>query len=132
MFSRDADVLLPQVEVFNLLFIKEHEKRHVVHCVDCARRHAPRLAGFICLEEYKLQELQDVFDNFQLHVVSGAWRGVWRMPGSCEFHLLLFCSRLIQLQLYLLLMSGFSYTIISRKKTVIYPSGVDVSRIISN
>ena len=59
-----------QVEVFNLLFIKEHEKRHVVHCVDCARRHAPRLAGFICLEEYKLQELQDVFDNFQLHVVS--------------------------------------------------------------
>ncbi|XP_043190605.1 lysine-specific demethylase 6A-like, partial [Amphibalanus amphitrite] len=57
-----------EMEVFNLLFIKEHEKRHVVHCVDCARRHAPRLAGFICLEEYKLQELQDVYDNFQLHV----------------------------------------------------------------
>ena len=69
----------PQVEVFNLLFIKEHEKRHVVHCVDCARRHAPRLAGFICLEEYKLQELQDVFDNFQLHVVSR-----WRVESGAE------------------------------------------------
>ena len=78
------------MEVFNLLFIKEHEKRHVVHCVDCARRHAPRLAGFICLEEYKLQELQDVFDNFQLHVVSQGRleTGAPRIPGNCEICLL--------------------------------------------
>ena len=59
-----------QVEVFNVLFIREQEKRHVVHCIDCARKQAPGLEGFVCLEEYKLGELKDVYDNFSLH--SGA------------------------------------------------------------
>lgn len=56
-----------QVEVFNVLFIREQEKRHVVHCVDCARKQSPGLEGFVCLEEYKLSELVEVYDNFSLH-----------------------------------------------------------------
>ncbi|KAL0267841.1 UNVERIFIED_CONTAM: hypothetical protein PYX00_009996 [Menopon gallinae] len=58
-----------EVEVFNILFIREQEKRHVVHCMDCARKQAPGLEGFVTLEEYKMSDLCQVFDNFQLHPV---------------------------------------------------------------
>ncbi|RZF43322.1 hypothetical protein LSTR_LSTR001583 [Laodelphax striatellus] len=58
-----------EVEVFNILFIREQEKRHVVHCMDCARKQAPGLEGFVCLEEYRMRELMDVFDNFTIHPV---------------------------------------------------------------
>lgn len=56
-----------QVEVFNILFIREQEKRHVVHCMDCARKQAPSLEGFVCLEEYRMRDLMDVYDAFTLH-----------------------------------------------------------------
>ncbi|XP_055540149.1 histone demethylase UTY isoform X2 [Wyeomyia smithii] len=56
-----------EVEVFNILFIREQEKRHVVHCMGCARKQAPTLQGFVCLEEYKLAELMQVYDAFVLH-----------------------------------------------------------------
>ncbi|CAL8119045.1 unnamed protein product [Orchesella dallaii] len=56
-----------ELEVFNILFIREQERRHVVHCVDCARKASPNLQGFMCLEEYKLDELMEVYDNFVLH-----------------------------------------------------------------
>ncbi|XP_050519095.1 lysine-specific demethylase 6A isoform X1 [Diabrotica virgifera virgifera] len=56
-----------EVEVFNILFIREQEKRHVVHCMDCARKQSPNLEGFVCLEEYKSQELCEVYNNFVLH-----------------------------------------------------------------
>ncbi|KAG5894949.1 hypothetical protein JTB14_023298 [Gonioctena quinquepunctata] len=56
-----------EVEVFNILFIKEQEKRHVVHCMDCARKQSPNLEGFVCLEEYKLQELCEVYNSFKLY-----------------------------------------------------------------
>lgn len=59
--------LFPQIEVFNILFIREQEKRHVVHCMDCARKQAPSLEGFVCLEEYRMRELMDVYDGFTLH-----------------------------------------------------------------
>ncbi|KAK9507658.1 hypothetical protein O3M35_007466 [Rhynocoris fuscipes] len=58
-----------EMEVFNILFIREQEKRHVVHCLDCARKQAPGLEGFVCLEEYRMSELMDVFDNFTIHPV---------------------------------------------------------------
>lgn len=58
-----------QIEVFNILFIREQEKRHVVHCLECARKQSPSLEGFVCLEEYRMSELMDVFDNFTLHPV---------------------------------------------------------------
>ncbi|XP_054265858.1 histone demethylase UTY-like isoform X2 [Macrosteles quadrilineatus] len=59
-----------EVEVFNILFIREQEKRHVVHCLDCSRKQAPNLEGFVCLEEYRMSELMQVYDNFVLHPVS--------------------------------------------------------------
>ncbi|KAJ8684168.1 hypothetical protein QAD02_019960 [Eretmocerus hayati] len=34
-----------EIEVFNILFIREQEKRHVVHCMDCARKQSPSLEG---------------------------------------------------------------------------------------
>lgn len=55
------------MEVFNILFIREQEKRHVVHCMGCARKQQPSLQGFVCLEEYKLNELMQVYDAFVLH-----------------------------------------------------------------
>lgn len=58
-----------QLEVFNILFIREQEKRHVVHCMGCARKQQPTLQGFVCLEEYKLSELVQVYDAFVLHKV---------------------------------------------------------------
>jgi histone demethylase len=54
-----------QEEVFNILYIREQEKKHVVHCMSCARKQSPNLQGFICLEEYKLNELTQVYDSFQ-------------------------------------------------------------------
>ncbi|CAB0012703.1 unnamed protein product [Nesidiocoris tenuis] len=56
-----------EVEVFNVLFIREQEKRHVVHCLHCAQKQMPSLEGFVCLEEYRMAELMEVFDNFTLH-----------------------------------------------------------------
>lgn len=56
-------------EVFNILFIKEQEKKHVVHCLHCSRRHSPNLEGFVCLEEYHLEELTEAYDSFVLHPV---------------------------------------------------------------
>ena len=55
-----------ELEVFNILFIREQEKRHVVHCMGCARKQAPSLDGFVCLEQYTMQELMHVYDNFAL------------------------------------------------------------------
>ncbi|XP_055859348.1 lysine-specific demethylase 6A isoform X4 [Episyrphus balteatus] len=55
-----------EVEVFNILFIREQEKRHVVHCMSCARKQAPSLHGIVCLEEYRLSELCQIYDQFTL------------------------------------------------------------------
>ncbi|KAL5281616.1 KDM6A family protein [Megaselia abdita] len=56
-----------EVEVFNILFIREQEKRHVVHCLSCARKQSPALQGFVCLEEYLQTELCDVYDQFLIY-----------------------------------------------------------------
>ena len=52
--------------MFGVLFIREHEKKHFVHCLDCARRHSSDLKGFVCLLEYQLKELKEVYTNFKL------------------------------------------------------------------
>lgn len=54
------------MEVFNVLFVRELDKKHVVHCVDCARKISPDLDEFVILEEYKIEELMEVYDNFRL------------------------------------------------------------------
>ncbi|XP_073824718.1 utx histone demethylase isoform X2 [Musca autumnalis] len=56
-----------EIEVFNILFIREQEKRHVVHCMTCARKQSPNLQGIVCLEEYRLSELCQVYDAFLLY-----------------------------------------------------------------
>lgn len=33
----------------------------------CARKQTPSLQGFVCLEEYRLHELTQVYDAFALH-----------------------------------------------------------------
>jgi len=49
-----------------LFFVKEHEKKHVVHCLRCARHLNKDLSGWICLEEYDIEVLCTIFDNFVL------------------------------------------------------------------
>ncbi|XP_073957966.1 utx histone demethylase isoform X1 [Choristoneura fumiferana] len=54
-------------EVWHALLVREHERRHVVHCLACARKAEPSLQGFLCLEEHHLDELLQVYDAFTLH-----------------------------------------------------------------
>ncbi|XP_008198630.2 lysine-specific demethylase 6A isoform X3 [Tribolium castaneum] len=68
-----------EIEVFNILFIREQEKRHVVHCMDCARKQSPNLEGFVCLEEYKMEELTEVYDNFTLYPTVSATAEQYRL-----------------------------------------------------
>ncbi|XP_037928325.1 lysine-specific demethylase 6A [Teleopsis dalmanni] len=56
-----------EVEVFNVLFIREQEKRHVVHCMACALKLSPSLQGIVCLEEYRLLDLLKTYDAFTLY-----------------------------------------------------------------
>ena len=55
-------------EVFNTILIRENETTHVVHCLACARKSNPDMSGWICLEEYELDELCKVYDDFKLDV----------------------------------------------------------------
>lgn len=54
------------MEVFNLLYVKEIDKKHVVHCFDCARKASDKLQDFVILEEFKLDDLAEIYDNFKL------------------------------------------------------------------
>lgn len=69
-----------QLEVFNILFVRENEKRHVVHCLGCARKQSANLQGFVCLEEYRLTELMAIFDAFILHKDVGVVEKVPMLP----------------------------------------------------
>uniref|UniRef100_A0AAR2KDP0 [histone H3]-trimethyl-L-lysine(27) demethylase n=1 Tax=Pygocentrus nattereri TaxID=42514 RepID=A0AAR2KDP0_PYGNA len=58
-----------EVEVFNLLFVTSESnsrKTYVVHCQDCARRGSPNLDNFVVLEQYKIEDLTHVYDQFTL------------------------------------------------------------------
>ncbi|XP_016326005.1 lysine (K)-specific demethylase 6B, b isoform X1 [Sinocyclocheilus anshuiensis] len=57
------------VEVFNLLFVTSENgsrKTYVVHCEDCAWEHSPSLSGVVVLEQYRINELMNTYDNFTL------------------------------------------------------------------
>ena len=54
-----------QLEVFNFLYVSEQNKSHIVHCLDCARKINPRLDGFVVLNQYRMEELMETYDNFQ-------------------------------------------------------------------
>ncbi|XP_057707814.1 lysine-specific demethylase 6A isoform X2 [Corythoichthys intestinalis] len=58
-----------EVEVYDLLFVTSESnsrKTYVVHCQDCARRGDPNLDNFVVLEQYKIEELMQVYDHFTL------------------------------------------------------------------
>ncbi|KAJ8310175.1 hypothetical protein KUTeg_012040 [Tegillarca granosa] len=55
-----------EVEVFNILFVKEQDRKFLVYCQDCARKMSSRLEGFVILQQYKTEELVESFDRFQL------------------------------------------------------------------
>ncbi|KAM7380229.1 hypothetical protein PAMP_003541 [Pampus punctatissimus] len=58
-----------QVEVFDLLFVTSESnsrKTYVVHCQDCARRGNANLDNFVVLEQYKIDDLMQVYDQFTL------------------------------------------------------------------
>ncbi|KAL0985418.1 hypothetical protein UPYG_G00156640 [Umbra pygmaea] len=58
-----------EVEVFDLLFVTSESnssKTYVVHCQDCARRGSSNLDTFVVLEQYKMDDLTQVYDQFTL------------------------------------------------------------------
>jgi hypothetical protein len=62
-------VFFLQIEVFNILFIKEKEKdsaEYVVRCYDCARKIDRDLKAILVLHQYKVKELMDIYDRCRL------------------------------------------------------------------
>uniref|UniRef100_A0A663N4N0 [histone H3]-trimethyl-L-lysine(27) demethylase n=1 Tax=Athene cunicularia TaxID=194338 RepID=A0A663N4N0_ATHCN len=62
-----------EVEVFDLLFVTSESnsrKTYVVHCQDCARKISTNLENFVVLEQYKMEDLMQVYDQFTLHCPS--------------------------------------------------------------
>ncbi|KAJ8004689.1 hypothetical protein DPEC_G00138920 [Dallia pectoralis] len=58
-----------EVEVFDLLFVTSESntsKTYVVHCQDCACRGSSNLDNFVVLEQYKMDDLTQVYDQFTL------------------------------------------------------------------
>jgi hypothetical protein len=63
-----------QIEVFNLLFVKEIGGKFRVFCVQCARKN--HLDDYVVLQQITFDELGQIFDRFQLYPV--------RFPVTCE------------------------------------------------
>uniref|UniRef100_A0A671TA96 [histone H3]-trimethyl-L-lysine(27) demethylase n=1 Tax=Sinocyclocheilus anshuiensis TaxID=1608454 RepID=A0A671TA96_9TELE len=58
-----------EVEVFDLLFVTSESnsrKTYVVHCQGCARRCSPNLENFVVLEQYRIEDLTHMCDQFTL------------------------------------------------------------------
>nr|XP_057906540.1 histone demethylase UTY-like isoform X1 [Doryrhamphus excisus] len=58
-----------EVEVFNLLFVRREllsKKQQVVHCQDCARKGSATLDDFVVLEQHRMDDLMQVYDQFTL------------------------------------------------------------------
>ncbi|CAF1354145.1 unnamed protein product [Rotaria magnacalcarata] len=56
-------------EVFNILFITEIDRKHVVRCLDCALQHDRQLDNVVVLYQYTLEDLKTVYDQFQLYIL---------------------------------------------------------------
>lgn len=60
--------------MFDLLFVTSESnsrKTYVVHCQDCARKASANLDNFVVLEQYRIEDLMQVYDQFTL--VSGSY-----------------------------------------------------------
>lgn len=58
-----------EVEVFNILFVKEMNRKLMVHCQDCARKTSNNLDGFLVLNQYMLDELREVYTGFSTNTL---------------------------------------------------------------
>ncbi|XP_053160837.1 lysine-specific demethylase 6A isoform X4 [Hemicordylus capensis] len=57
------------VEVFSLIYVTNESnsrKTYVVHCLDCARKISGNLENFVVLEQYKMEDLMQIYDQFTL------------------------------------------------------------------
>lgn len=54
-----------ECEVFNLLFVSELDRKHVVRCLNCALDIDPSLDHVVVLYQFPLEDLQSVYDQFQ-------------------------------------------------------------------
>ena len=57
------------MEVFNILFVTSEtggRNTYLVHCEGCARRRSGALHGVVVLEQYKTEELMQIYDGFTL------------------------------------------------------------------
>ncbi|XP_051900614.1 lysine-specific demethylase 6B-like [Pristis pectinata] len=66
-----------ELEVFNLLFVTSgngSRKSYIVHCEDCARQRSPLLLNVVILEQYKMEDLVQVYDHFTLTPQSASSR----------------------------------------------------------
>ncbi|XP_072114347.1 lysine-specific demethylase 6B-like isoform X3 [Mobula birostris] len=66
-----------ELEVFNLLFVTSgsgSRKSYTVHCEDCARQRSPLLLNVVILEQYKMDDLVQVYDHFTLAPQSASSR----------------------------------------------------------
>uniref|UniRef100_A0A183CGM8 JmjC domain-containing protein n=1 Tax=Globodera pallida TaxID=36090 RepID=A0A183CGM8_GLOPA len=57
---------LCEVEVFNILFVKEIGGKWKIFCVQCARR-SQCFNDHVVLQQYSFEELSSIFDRFQLY-----------------------------------------------------------------
>ncbi|OUC42859.1 tetratricopeptide repeat protein [Trichinella nativa] len=55
-----------EVEVFNILFVLPHEDKYIVYCLNCALKHEMDLKSFYVLNQYNMDELAAVLDQFTL------------------------------------------------------------------
>ncbi|XP_072349621.1 lysine-specific demethylase 6A-like [Scyliorhinus torazame] len=66
-----------ELEVFNILFVTSENssrKSYIVHCEDCARQRSPSLPNVVILEQYKMEDLMQVYDHLTLAPQSGSSR----------------------------------------------------------
>ncbi|VBB34983.1 unnamed protein product [Acanthocheilonema viteae] len=57
-----------EIEVWNILFVREVNGKFPVYCVQCARK--ADLSNFTVLQQYTFDDLCSVFDQFRLYPVN--------------------------------------------------------------
>ncbi|KAM4815706.1 lysine-specific demethylase 6A-like isoform 4-T4 [Thomomys bottae] len=58
-----------EVEVFNLLFVTSEgnlKKTYEIYCLNCAQKSSGNLENFVVLEQYKMEDLIQVYNQFTL------------------------------------------------------------------
>jgi histone demethylase len=56
-------------EVFDILFVTEIDRKHVVRCLDCALQNDKQLENVVVLYQFTLDDLRTIYDQFQLYLL---------------------------------------------------------------